>query len=238
MGMPLAMLIGGATGALSAGLVGLPALRLRGLYLAVTTLAFALAMQHWLLNDRFFGWFPTSRLERPALFGRWSLDSPSAFYYLSLVVLVVVYLALRGIRNSRTGRVIIALRENERGAQSFSIDPVRAKLTAFVISGAVAGIAGALYSHFLNSFTAAQYDIGDSFAVFIATVVGGLGSLSGGVLGAVYLRGVQLINNSDWRLLSTGAGVLLVLLIVPGGLGALWVKIRDRAVALLSRVGS
>jgi branched-chain amino acid transport system permease protein len=238
VGIPLALVIGGSIGALSAGLVGLPALRLRGLYLAVTTLAFALATQHWFLNDRFFGWFPTSRLERPRLFGRWSLDSPGAYYYLSLVVLVAVYLALRGIRNSRTGRVIVALRENERGAQSFAVNPVRGKLTAFVISGAVAGIAGALYSHFLNSFTAAQYDVGDSFAVFIATVVGGLGSLSGGVLGAVYLRGVQLINNSDWRLLSTGGGVLLVLLILPGGLGSLWVKVRDRAVAWMSQVGS
>jgi branched-chain amino acid transport system permease protein len=233
----LAIVAGGIAGGLAAFLVGLPALRLRGLYLAVTTLAFALAAENWLLNARFFGWFPRAEqgLGLNPLFGRLSLDTPTRFYYFALAVLVVTYLALRGVRRSRTGRVIIALRDNERAAQSYSVHPVRAKLTAFAVSGAVAGMAGAVYSHFLNSFSAAQYNVGASFEVFISAVVGGLGTLGGGLLGAVYLRGVQLISNPEWRLLATGGGVLLVLLILPGGLGSMWVKVRDVLARLLTR---
>ena len=78
----------------------------------------------------------------------------------SLVVLALTFLATRGIRRSRTGRVIIAVRENERAAQSFSIPVVRAKLTAFVVSGVLAGIGGALFAHLNQSFSVASYGTG------------------------------------------------------------------------------
>jgi len=236
--LTLALMIGGLTGGLVAFAVGVPALRLRGLYLAVTTFAFGLATEQWLLSDRFFGWFPKGeqRFERPPLFGRIALDTPIRYYMYSLVVLVLAFLATRGIRRSRTGRVIIAVRENERAAQSYSIPVVRARLTAFVISGVLAGIGGALFTHLNQSFSAASYGTGESFSVFTSAVIGGLGSLGGAVLGAVYLRGTRwFITSQEWQLLSTGAGVLLVLLILPGGLGALWITIRDVCVRLLTR---
>ena len=235
--LTLALLIGGAAGAIAAFAVGVPALRLRGLYLAVTTFALALVTQAWLLNDRFFGWFPKAeqRFGRPALFGRFSIDTPARYYAYSVVVGGLLYLALRGIRRSRTGRIIIAVRENERAAQSFSVNVVRAKLTAFVLSGFVAGVGGALYAHLNQGFSVRSYDAGEGFSVFITAVIGGLGSLGGALLGALYLRGTRwFINDSTWQLLSTGAGVLLVLLILPGGLGALWVKLRDVVVKLLT----
>ena len=139
--------------------VGVPALRLRGLYLAVTTFALGLATEYWLLNDRFFGWFPNgeSRFERPPLFGRIPVDTPIRYYMYSLIVLALAYLATRGIRRSRTGRVIVAMRENERAAQSFSVPAVRAKLTAFVITGVVAGIGGALFAQLNQSFSVSSF---------------------------------------------------------------------------------
>jgi branched-chain amino acid transport system permease protein len=146
-----------------------------------------------------------------------------------------VYLALRGIRRSRAGRVILAMRENERVAQSFSISVVRAKLTAFVISGTVAGVGGALYAHLNQAFTVSSYRTSESFAVFTSAVIGGLGSLGGAFLGAAYLRGTRwFIHDQAWQLLSTGFGVLLVLLILPGGLGSLWVTLRDTFVRLIT----
>jgi branched-chain amino acid transport system permease protein len=149
---------------------------------------------------------------------------------------VLTFLATRGIRRSRTERVIIAVRENERAAQSYSIPVVRAKLTAFVISGVLAGIGGALFTHLTQSFSVSSYSTGESFSVFTSAVIGGLGSLGGAVLGAVYLRGIRwFITSQEWQLLSTGGGVLLVLLILPGGLGALWITIRDVCVRLLTR---
>jgi branched-chain amino acid transport system permease protein len=236
--LSLALVLGGAAGAAAAFVVGVPALRLRGLYLAVTTFAFGLAVQFWLLNDRFFGWFPRTdqRIERPPLFGRIDVSTPTRYYVYSVAVLALVYLGLLGVRRSRTGRVIIALRENERAAQSFAVPAVRAKLTAFVLSGAVAGVGGALYVHLNQSFVITSYDTSESFAVFISAVIGGLGSLGGALLGAAYLRGTRwFITAPEWQVLSTGIGVLVVLLVLPGGLGGLWVRLRDLVVGRLVR---
>jgi branched-chain amino acid transport system permease protein len=163
------------------------------------------------------------------------VSTPTQYYFYSLAVFVLLYAALRGIRRSRTGRVIIAIRENERAAQSFSIGVVRAKLTAFVISGFVAGVGGALFTHQLQAFSVASYSTGESFSVFTSAVIGGLGSLGGAFLGALYLRGTRwFITDQAWQLLSTGVGVLVVLLIMPGGLGGVWVKLRDVAVRVLT----
>jgi len=236
--LSLALVLGGAAGAAAAFVVGVPALRLRGLYLAVTTFAFGLAVQFWLLNDRFFGWFPRTdqRIERPPLFGRIDVSTPTRYYVYSVAVLALVYLGLLGVRRSRTGRVIIALRENERAAQSFAVPAVRARLTAFVLSGAVAGVGGALYVHLNQSFVITSYDTSESFAVFISAVIGGLGSLGGALLGAAYLRGTRwFITAPEWQVLSTGIGVLVVLLVLPGGLGGLWVRLRDLVVGRLVR---
>lgn len=232
--MSLALLVGGVAGAAAAFVVGLPALRLRGLYLAVTTLIFALAITSWLLNRQFFEWVPQERVERLPLFGRIDVSTPTRFYVYTLVVLALVYLALRGVRHSRTGRAIVALRENELAAQAFSVSPVPVKLTAFTLSGGVAGIAGGLFVHLSQSFDLASYGAGASLDVFTSAVVGGLGSLFGGVLGAVFLRGSQwFITAPEWRLLSSALGVLLVLLILPGGLASLVIKVRDRLVTLI-----
>ena len=234
--MSLSLLLGGAAGAGAALIVGLPALRLRGLYLAVTTLVFALAVNSWLLNRQFFDWVPQERVERLPLFGRIDVSTPTRFYIYTLVVLTLVYLALRGIRHSRTGRAIVALRENELAAQAFSVSPVPVKLTAFTISGFVAGIAGGLFVQLSQSFDLTSYGAGASLDVFTAAVVGGLGSLFGGVLGAVFLRGSQwFITAPEWRLLSSALGVLIVLLIIPGGLASLVIKIRDWYVGVVLR---
>ncbi len=234
--MSVALLLGGVAGAIAALVVGLPALRLRGLYLAVTTLVFALAVNSWLLNRQFFGWVPQERVERLPLFGRIDVSTPTRFYTYTLVVLALVYLALRGVRHSRTGRAIVAMRENELAAQAFSVSPVPIKLTAFITSGFVAGIAGGLFVHLSQSFDLTSYGAGVSLQVFTSAVVGGLGALFGGVLGAVFLKGSEwFITSPEWRLLSSALGVLIVLLIIPGGLASLVIKIRDRYVSVVLR---
>jgi branched-chain amino acid transport system permease protein len=230
----LALAAGGVAGAASAFVVGLPALRLRGLYLAVTTLIFALAVNSWFLNRQFFEWIPQERVERLPLFGRIDLSTPTRYYVFCLVILALVFVALRGVRHSRTGRAIVAMRENELAAQAFSVAPVPVKLTAFTLSGAVAGVAGGLFVHLSQSFDLASYSAAQSLDVFTAAVVGGLGSLFGGVLGAVFLRGSEwFITSPEWRLLSSAIGVLFVLLVLPGGLAGLVIKIRDRLVTLI-----
>jgi branched-chain amino acid transport system permease protein len=226
--LSLSLVIAAMAGGIAAFVVGLPALRLRGLYLAVVTLVFALSVTEWFLNDRFFSWIPDSRIKRLPLFGRINVDTPTRFYVYTLIVLVIVFIAIRGIRHSRTGRAILALRDNEKAAQSYAIPVIWVKLTAFTISGAVAGVAGGLYTHLNYSFDISSYNVGRSLEVFTASIVGGLGLLFGAVLGAAYLRGMEwFVTADEWRFLSSAVGVLFVLLALPGGLGALVIRIRD-----------
>ena len=230
----LALLAGGVAGAVAAFVVGLPALRLRGLYLAVTTLVFALAVNSWFLNRQFFDWVPQERIERLPLFGRIDISTPTRYYGFTVVVLALLFVGLRGVRHSRTGRAIVAMRENELAAQAFSVSPVPVKLTAFTLSGAVAGVAGGLFVHLSQSFDLTSYAAAESINVFTAAVVGGLGSLFGGVLGAVFLRGSEwFITSPEWRLVSSAIGVLIVLLIIPGGLASLVIRVRDRFATLI-----
>jgi len=217
--LSLAIAGAGAVGALAAVVVGLPALRLQGLYLAVTTLVFALVVSAWLVNPRFFSWVPTQRLERRPLFGRIDMTSPTRYYLYTVVVAALVAVAVVRIRASRNGRTILALRENERCIQTFAVHPTRVKLRAFVISGTIAGVAGGLLAHLSQAFDPATYGVVGGLEVFSSTVVGGAGSLGGAVLGALYLRGTQwFVTAPEWRLLIASIGLLSVLLLFPGGL--------------------
>jgi branched-chain amino acid transport system permease protein len=226
--LTLALAISAVVGALVAVVIGLPALRVRGLYLAVTTFAFALATTSYFLNRQFFDWIPTTRIERPELLGLIDLDSPTRMYYLALAGFLVVVVAVRGVRRSRTGRVLIALRENERAAAAFGVNPTRAKLSAFALSGAIACFAGCIFVHHQQAFGSQPYAPGQNFALFTMVVIGGIGSVPGALLGASYFRGIDIFLPPEWLFLVSGAGALLVLLIVPGGLGGLLYRLRDQ----------
>jgi branched-chain amino acid transport system permease protein len=224
--LSLALLVAGIAGAFAAVVVGLPALRLRGLFLAVTTLAFTIAASNYLLNPQYARWIPL-KVERVPLFGTIDLTSERAMYELCLVVLGLSVLALTGLRRSRTGRVLLAVRENERGVQAYGVNLTRTKLAAFAVSGFLAAVAGCLFIHVVGRYSADQYGATTSFAVFTSTVVGGLGSLTGGILGAIFGRGGTWFLPGNWQLLPSAIGVLVVLWVFPGGLGGLWFKLRD-----------
>lgn len=228
--LSLTLLLAGLVGAGVAVIVGLPALRLRGFFLAVTTLAFAMAASGYLLNIQYFSWAPDPEtvIMRPHLFGGIGLASQRSFYYVCLAVLALAVLAVRGIRRSRTGRVLLALRENERAAQAFGVNVLRAKLTAFAISGFLAALGGCLLAELLGGYGPGTYAPDQSFVVFTAAVVGGLGSLLGAGLGSLYLNGAQwFLPGPQWQTLASAAGVLLVLMIIPGGIGDVVYRVRD-----------
>ena len=226
--LSIAIIVAGLVGAIVAVVIGYPAIRRRGLTLAVITLAFALVTQTFLLNREFFGdWLPASRIERPDLFGVIDIRSETRFYYFSLVVLGLMMLAARGIRNSRTGRALIAIRENENAARSYGIDAVRTTVAAFAISGFMAAVAGVLFVHLENGLGTAPFDPRESLTAFSTVVIGGMGSLPGAVLGAVYIRGAQYFLPGNWQLIASGLGVLVVLWILPGGLAAAIARVRD-----------
>ena len=233
--LALGLLGAGLMGAGLAMLIGLPVLRRRGLTLAVVTLAFGLATTAWLLSPRIFGegtrfdWLPPPRVERPDLFGVVDVHSETRFYLLCLAALALVVISVVGIRRSRSGRVFVAIRENERAASSFGVNPRQATLSAFAVSGFLAAFAGALFVHQQNGLQLDSYSAGESLVVFTMVVIGGLGSVPGALLGALAVRGVTWWLPVEWQIVATGAGMLLVLLVFRGGLGAAFADVRDAA---------
>ncbi len=231
--LSLAIILAGLAGAAVAVVVGLPALRLPGLYLSVTTLAFALACSNFFLNRKEQTWIPRGALDERLLFRTIDLRGQTARYEFVLVVVVLCFIAVAGIRRSRTGRALIAVRDNERAAAAFSVPVVRAKLTGFALSGFLAAIGGCLLIQANGAYDEELFVAQESLGVFTSAVVGGLGSLTGAVLGAVYLSGGRFFLPESWRLLPSAIGVLFVLMVLPGGLGKLVFRGRD---ALLRRL--
>jgi branched-chain amino acid transport system permease protein len=230
----VAVLAAGAVGAVVAVLVGVPALRMPGLFLAVTTLAFAATTSSFFLNREYFGWVlpePDNPVVRPLLYGRVDTSSDLAYYYLCLAFLVAGVLSARAMRRSRTGRVLIAARDNPRAAQAYGVGLVRAKLAAFAMSGFLAAVAGALFAYQQGAVDAGAFPVTQSLAVFAMVVVGGLSRPMGAVLGAVYLVGLERVPGLRdvelVQLLTTGIGLVVLLLLLPGGLTAAVLNARD-----------
>jgi ABC-type branched-subunit amino acid transport system ATPase component/ABC-type branched-subunit amino acid transport system permease subunit len=247
----LIVALAGLAGAVAALLVGLPALRVQGLFLAVTTLAFASTVENFVLRDTYFGWLlpeESSFVELPALYGAFdlstdttfgpiSLHGPSKVYFVTLVFLGLAMLVAQSVRRSRSGRLFVGARDNGRVLQAFGIHLARTRLAAFSLSGFIAGVAGALFVYQQSSVDAASFRAEESILIFSMTVIGGISSLPGAVLGAVFVKGVPLLpvlrDIENVELLSSGLGLLVVLVILPGGLAEGCYRIRD---AYLRRV--
>lgn len=223
----LALPAGAMVGAIIAVVVGIPALRLRGLYLAVVTLAFAAAVPIALLSPRYLGKHLPNSINRPALFGI-DLGDGRTFYYVSLFLLAVIVAALTGARRSQAARVLIAGRDNAAAAESFGVNLVRARLHGYALAGAVAGLAGALYAFHQTGVQSTAFSAEVSITIFIIAVIGGLGSIAGPLIGGVYY-GILTVGGTSQvvQLLATGGGGLMLLLFLPGGIGQLVFSMRD-----------
>ncbi|MEY2419785.1 MAG: branched-chain amino acid transport system permease protein livM, partial [Actinomycetota bacterium] len=229
----VALIVAGVVGALVAVVIGLPALRITGLYLAVTTLAFGITVQNYLLSPVYFrGVLPPhgSGVTRPMLYGRFDLTSDRTFYYVCLIMLGLCLASARALRRSSAGRVIIAVRDNPKGAQSYSVNASRAKLWAFAISGFWASIAGALFAYQQGAVNAAAFSPELSLTLLIVVVIGGVTSLPGALLGTIYIGILKYGDISpSGQLLATGFGALLLLLVFRAGLAQIFYGIRDSA---------
>jgi branched-chain amino acid transport system permease protein len=227
--------IGAVAGALVAVLVGMPAVRIQGLFLAVTTLSLAGAAQNYFFNrGETFGELimPSreARIERPILWERIDLTSERTMYYVCLVFLAGAVYAASRFRHSRSGRVLIAVRENQRAAPSYAINLVRTRLAAFAVSGAIAAIAGVLLAYQQRAVDPSTYGIAPSVKIFVSTVMGGLTSLPGAVFGSMLIEGVYRFGESRLdgiSLLVTGPGLLVILLFLPGGFAQAGYGMRD-----------
>lgn len=228
MPFPIAAAVAMVVGAGTAILVGLPALRIQGLFLAVTTLGFAVVAQSVLLNDRWFGGFVADKVTRPAFLGIDMNTDERSFYYLCLAATAGSVAVAVGLRRTRTGRVLIALRDNERAAQSYGINLFRTRLVTFAIAGSLASLAGILFANHQFGVSQRAFGPGESISVFLMAVMGGLGSVYGVLLGVLYVGAAQVfLGGSGAQLFASSFGVLVVLLAFPGGLGGMAYRVRD-----------
>ena len=230
----VALLYAGLAGAVASLIIGLPALRIRGLFLTVTTLSFALAMPAFFLQqDLFFGdgVFPG----RPIL-GTTRLDSGHQYYGFALVILVITVLLARNIRQGGFGLLLTAVRDNEDAAKAFTIRTALVKTQGFLLGGFIAGIGGAVYGHALSNLDATVFPTKASVDVVVMCVIGGISLLAGPIIGAMFVIGVPAFLPLDSAGLAASAlGQLLIVLYLPGGLGGIAEPIRDRIVKAVGR---
>jgi branched-chain amino acid transport system permease protein len=215
------------SGALIAAAVGLaislPALRLRGLYLALSTLAFAQATQwvflHWESVTFGAGGFKTP----PLSFAPLPIAKPLGLYYLSLALTVALFIFAQNLVASRVGRAFIAVRDGDVAAESLGIDLLRYKALAFGISGFYAGVAGGLYSALLNFVAPEGFDLFQMVLQKSMIVVGGLGSVVGAVLGAgtIIILLEALREFKGLQEIVFGALLVIFVLFMRGGLVSL-----------------
>ena len=226
--------------AILAAVVGLGSLRVRGMLLAVTTFTLALAAQNYIYGLPIFGGGQSGSVSfiRGSLLGL-NLSSQRSYYYVCLVALAIVLLVLSRLRRSGVGRAMIGVRDNSDSAASYTLSPARVRIQAFALAGAIAGLGGALLAGTIESVPYGQefFLVNDSLVLVAIVVIGGLGSVSGAVIGAVWIVGLPAFfpNNSLVPLFTSSIGLLVMLLYFPGGFAQIGTSIRNSLIGLAER---
>jgi branched-chain amino acid transport system permease protein len=230
-----AALISGAAGIL----VGLPALRLKGIYLAIATMAFGFIVEEVVTRwEHVTGGNSGKQLKQIDFFGA-MIDSDARFYYLCLGLVAIILLGMINLMRSPTGRAFVAIRDSEISAQSMGIHLARYKTVAFALSAMLTGIAGALYAHKLQFISPEQFNLLVSIEMATLVFIGGLGSFHGAIFGAAFIIALPqvIVFMKDYLppaigqqtgLQPTIFGLILIgfLLFEPLGIYGRWVKIR------------
>jgi branched-chain amino acid transport system permease protein len=200
--LPAAGVVAGAGGAL----IGPVALRLRGLYLAVVTIAIVFIGQHVLLNWSSLSGGPAGRAFPAVVIGPFdfapgqqltigtvTIDHDGLYYYLALAIVALATLFVANVLRSRAGRAMQAVREREAAAALMGVSVARTKVAAFTISASLAGVSGALYASYLSYAQPGQWDLALSIQYLAAIIVGGMGTIAGPLLGCAVVFGAPAL---------------------------------------------
>jgi len=250
LGFPfwLSLPLGGLMAAAVGAVVGIPSLRIKGLYLAIATLAGQLIIE-WTINHVTFisgGVQASIEVPRPELFG-YKIASQTQMYFFLLFFVVVALVATMNLVRSRIGRAFIAIRDHDIAAEIIGINIFRYKLLAFAISSFYAGVTGVLYTYYLGIANYEQYQITTSIDYLAMIIIGGLGSVLGSVFGAIFVTllpilirfameafGGLLFSEAavrniipNLRLILFGMLIIFFLVVEPEGLNRLWRNIRS-----------
>ncbi|GAC1588443.1 MAG: ABC transporter permease [Acidimicrobiales bacterium] len=232
----LAIPLAGIIGAVVAIVVGLPAIRIQGLFLAVATLAFAVVAQGWAFTKTAIVNHPEGAfLTRPEF-----LTTDRSIYFVGLFLITVFALSLRSFRASGPGRMLIAVRDNDRAARADGISAVGARLVGFALAGFMAACAGVVFAYARQRFQSTDFSPDLSFQMLTMVIVGGLGSIPGAILGGVFIFGVPILfRGTDAfgvaQLLVSGLGGLVFLLFIPRGLAGAMYTVRDAVIGRIVR---
>ena len=239
---------GGLMAALIGAIVGIPSLRIKGLYLAIATLAGQLIIE-WVINHTpaiSGGAQASIQVPRPFLFGH-ELKSQGQLYFFLLAFAALAIVATLNLVRSRIGRAFVAIRDQDIAAEIIGINIFRYKLLSFAISSFYAGVCGVLYTYYLGIANYEQFQIVVSIDYLAMIIIGGLGSVLGSVLGAVFVTMLPIVIRlmmeplagifftsgelssviSSVRLVVFGGLIIFFLVIEPEGLNRLWRNIRN-----------
>jgi branched-chain amino acid transport system permease protein len=239
---------GGLMAALVGAVVGIPSLRIKGLYLAIATLAGQLIIE-WIINHVPWisgGTQASIQVPRPSLFGYELRTQGELYFFLLFFALIAIVAALNLVR-SRIGRAFVAIRDQDIAAEIIGIDIYRYKLISFAISSFYAGVCGVLYTYYFGIANYEQFQIDVSIDYLAMIIIGGLGSVLGSILGAAFVALLPLVIRtmmesvsgiffdasematvvSSMRLIIFGALIIVFLVLEPEGLNRLWRNIRN-----------
>ena len=235
LSIPIVIIVSFLVGAI----IGIPILRLSGMYLAIATLALCFIAEHVFIRwEHFTGGNRGLAVPYEEIFGI-SLTNSAVFYYLCLFFLIISMFAAINILRSPTGRAFVAIRDSEIAAQSLGVNLGIYKALSFAISGAFTGLAGALLAHYIGYLAPDIFNIFLSLTLLLLIVVGGMGSLHGTIFGAIFVGFLPqfIAICRDYLPSSIGSqpglepmlfGLILVLFILyePLGIYGRWIKIK------------
>jgi branched-chain amino acid transport system permease protein len=191
---PVLILLGGLVGAVFGAIVGLPALRLKHLYLAIATLSFQMIFEWFIQIMTFFNQGQTIYIGRVFFFlGKVErADHYKFWYYVVLIVIVLAGFGVRNLLKTRYGRCLVAVRDNDRAADAMGMHPGLTKVYAFALSGFLAGVAGALHAYLYRGVGFESFTLHHSISYLAMAIVGGLGTLNGSFWGPVAIQFLDL----------------------------------------------
>ena len=208
--LPFSMIVGGLAAAVVGLVVGLPALRLKGDYLAIVTLGCGEIIKTVITNLNVTG--GAKGLNTGAIYSDTKTLLPYAVVAVFLVVLVMM-----NLKNSRHGRAIMAIRDNRIAAESNGVDVTYYKLMVFILAAFFAGMAGTLYGHTLANIKPAMFDYNASIEILVLVVLGGMGSIRGSVIATIILRALPELLRVDWvsdyRMLAYSVLLIVIMLL-------------------------
>ncbi len=183
---PLALIVAALAGGLAGVLAGLPSLRVRGLYFVLSTMALHFIVV-FLFSEYQYAAFDVVGITypEPNFFG-FALNSSIRWYFFLLPIVILVCIGLGNSLRRREGRALLAMRDNELAAAASGIDVRILRLKAFALSSSVAALAGALQAYFLSTVTAEHYSLNLAISFIAMIIIGGMGSIAGGVIGAIF----------------------------------------------------